>query len=188
MARHPHRCCRGPLCFHEGVSYTSRTMVLFFCVLIGLAVGSFLNVCISRMPLDESIVKPRSRCPNCRKPIASSDNIPILSYILLGGKCRHCKKKISIRYPLIEALTGVIAGLLYLKFGVGLAWVVYLLFCAALIALAFIDADHRILPDRITLNGLGIGLVISLFLWIRAPLLARLLEHAGIASPSPVLV
>src|SRR4029453_9563191 len=137
-------------------------MVLFFCIVIGLAIGSFLNVCISRIPLDESVVHPRSRCPQCRKPIANRDNIPILSYVLLGGRCRHCRKKISIRYPIIEGLTGAISALLYLKFGMGLEWVVYLLFCAALIALALIDADHRILPDLITLNGLWIGLVISL--------------------------
>src|SRR5688572_31354824 len=94
-------------------------MVLLFTVLIGLAVGSFLNVCISRIPLEESVVSPRSRCPQCKKPIANRDNIPILSYVLLGGRCRNCKKKISIRYPFIEGLTAVVAGLLYLKFDIG---------------------------------------------------------------------
>jgi len=163
-------------------------MVLLFCVLIGLAIGSFLNVCISRIPIDESVVRPGSRCPQCRKPIAKRDNIPILSYILLGGRCRHCRKKISIRYPIIEAVTGVVSGLLYLKFDFGLAWVVYLLFCAALIALAFIDADHRILPDLITLNGLWIGLVMSLFLPLSGVLIARILQGIGFGNPSPVLV
>jgi leader peptidase (prepilin peptidase)/N-methyltransferase len=139
-------------------------MILVFCILIGLAIGSFLNVCIFRIPVDESVIRPRSRCPNCKKSIANRDNIPILSYILLGGKCRHCKKKISIRYPFIEGLTAVISGLIYLKFDIGVEWVVYLLFSAAMIALAFIDADHRILPDVITLNGLWIGIVLSLFL------------------------
>ena len=164
-------------------------MVLLFCVLIGLAIGSFLNVCISRIPLEESVVHPRSRCPECRKPIANRDNIPILSYIILGGRCRHCRKKISIRYPIIEALTGIISGLLYLKFDFGLAWIVYLLFCAALIVLAFIDADHRILPDLITLNGLWIGLVLSFFLWLPGSLIARILEWIGVGNnPSPILV
>jgi leader peptidase (prepilin peptidase)/N-methyltransferase len=163
-------------------------MVLFFCIVIGLAIGSFLNVCISRIPLDESVVHPRSRCPQCRKPIANRDNIPILSYVLLGGRCRHCRKKISIRYPIIEGLTGAISALLYLKFDMGLAWVVYLLFCAALIALALIDADHRILPDLITLNGLWIGLVISLFLWLPGSWIARGLQGLGWTAPSPVAV
>ena len=163
-------------------------MVLFFCIVIGLAIGSFLNVCISRIPLDESVVQPRSRCPQCRKPIANRDNIPILSYILLGGRCRHCKKKISIRYPFIEALMGAVSGLLYLKFDLGLAWVVYMLFCAALIALAFIDADHRILPDLITLNGLWIGLIISLFLWLPGAWIARGLQLLGWFDPPTVAV
>ena len=163
-------------------------MVLLFTVLIGLAVGSFLNVCISRIPLEESVVSPRSRCPQCKKPIANRDNIPILSYVLLGGRCRNCKKKISIRYPFIECLTAVVAGLLYLKFDIGVEWVVYFLFCAALIALAFIDADHRILPDVITLNGLWIGLAISVFLWLPGPLVARLLQAAGVGAPGPRLV
>ena len=163
-------------------------MVPFFCIVIGLAIGSFLNVCISRIPLDESVVHPRSRCPECRKPISNRDNIPILSYVLLGGRCRHCRKKISIRYPIIEGLTGAISALLYLKFDMGLAWVVYLLFCAALIALALIDADHRILPDLITLNGLWIGLVISLFLWLPGSWIARGLQGLGWTTPSPVVV
>ena len=159
-------------------------MGLLFAVVIGLAIGSFLNVCISRIPLEESIVQPRSRCPQCKKPIASRDNIPLLSYVLLGGRCRHCNKKIPIRYPVIEALTAAISALVYLKFGLGFEWAVYFMFCAALIALAFIDADHRILPDAITLNGLWVGLVISLFLLIPGPLVARILHATGFANPS----
>jgi leader peptidase (prepilin peptidase)/N-methyltransferase len=134
------------------------------------------------------VIRPRSRCPNCRKPIANRDNIPILSYVLLGGRCRHCATKISVRYPFIEALTAAISGLLYLKFDLGFEWVVYLLFCAALIALAFIDADHRILPDLITLNGLWIGIVLSLFLFLQAPLLARLLYASGFTIQSPRII
>ena len=163
-------------------------MILFFTVLIGLAVGSFLNVCISRIPLEESIVSPRSRCPQCKTPIANRDNIPILSYLLLGGRCRKCKQTISVRYPLIEAFTGIVSGLIYLKFGLGIEWLVYFLFCAALIVLAFIDADHRILPDVITLNGLWIGLAISIFMWLPSPLVARLLQGLGVADPGPRLI
>jgi leader peptidase (prepilin peptidase) / N-methyltransferase len=177
-----------PLRFFEGVPDTPLTMILFFTVLIGLAVGSFLNVCISRIPLEESIVSPRSRCPQCKTPIANRDNIPILSYLLLGGRCRKCKQTISVRYPLIEVFTGVVSGLIYLKFGLGIEWLVYFLFCAALIVLAFIDADHRILPDVITLNGLWIGLAISIFMWLPSPLVARLLQGLGVADPGPRLI
>ncbi len=163
-------------------------MGLLFSVLIGLAIGSFLNVCISRMPQSESVVHPRSRCPQCRKPIAGYDNIPVLSYLLLGGRCRNCKKKISARYPLTEALTGVISMLIYFKYGLGLEFAVYLAFSAALIVLAFIDADHRILPDPITLNGLWIGLLLSLVIFVPGPLLARMLQWAGYSFPSDRLV
>ena len=163
-------------------------MGLAFIVLIGLAIGSFLNVCISRIPHNESVAHPRSRCPNCRKPIAGYDNVPVLSYILLGGRCRGCKKKISIRYPLTEALTAVVGVLIYLKFDLGLEWAVYFAFCAALIVLAFIDSDHRILPDPITLNGLWIGLLASLLVFIPGPLVARALQAAGFSFPSDRLV
>lgn len=168
--------------------YCADDMGLLFSVLIGLAIGSFLNVCISRMPKGESVVHPRSRCPQCRKPIAGYDNIPVLSWVLLGGRCRNCKKKISIRYPLTEALTGVISMLIYFKYDLGLEFVVYLAFSAALIVLAFIDADHRILPDPITLNGLWIGLLLSLVIFIPGPLLARILQSAGVSFPSERLV
>ncbi len=161
---------------------------LLFSVLIGLAIGSFLNVCISRMPHDESVVHPRSRCPQCKKPIAGYDNVPVLSYLLLGGRCRNCKKKISARYPLTEALTGVISVLIYLKYDLGLEFAVYLAFAAALIVLAFIDADHRILPDPITLNGLWIGLLLSLVIFIPAPLVARALQWSGYSFPSDRVV
>lgn len=162
-------------------------MGLAFCVLMGLAIGSFLNVCIARIPHDESIVHPRSRCPQCRKPIAGYDNIPVLSYVLLRGRCRNCGKGISVRYPLTEALTAVISALVYLKFGLGVEWAVYFAFSAALIVLAFIDADHRILPDPITKGGIAVGLIVSLFLFIDSPLVARLISAAG-ASPTQRLV
>ena len=163
-------------------------MGLAFSVLIGLAIGSFLNVCIARIPLHESVVHPRSRCPRCRKPIAGYDNVPVLSYVILGGRCRNCSAKISIRYPLTEALTGVISTLIYLKYDLGLEYAAYFAFAAALIVLAFIDADHRILPDPITLNGLWIGLLLSLVIFIPGPLVARLLQSAGFSFPGARLV
>jgi leader peptidase (prepilin peptidase)/N-methyltransferase len=154
---------------------------------MGLVIGSFLNVCISRIPHNESIVHPRSRCPQCRKFIASYDNIPVLSYVLLGGRCRNCGKRISVRYPLTELLTGVVSALLYLKYGLGVEWAVYFAFSSALIVLAFIDADHRILPDPITKGGIAAGLIVSLFLFIDSSIVARMISGAG-AVPTARLV
>src|SRR5689334_3072117 len=102
-------------------------MELAFAFLIGLAIGSFLNVCIARIPHEQSVVAPRSRCPYCEKPIASYVNIPVLSYLLLGGKCRRCGKPISARYPAVEILTGVVSVAVALKFGLTLSWVIYFL-------------------------------------------------------------
>jgi leader peptidase (prepilin peptidase) / N-methyltransferase len=163
-------------------------MELVYAVVFGLLIGSFLNVCIARMPHDESVVKPRSRCPNCRKLIAGYDNIPVLSYFILGGRCRHCKKKISIRYPAIEALAGVVSLLTALQFGFGVDWLIYFGFCAALIVLAFIDADHRILPDPITLNGIWIGLLLSVLVPRSSDLVSRLMGFAGFPDANPRLV
>src|SRR6188768_2274734 len=179
MARRIDCLCRGTLCFPEGVTYTSLTMELVVSLLFGLAIGSFLNVCIARLPLEESVVHPRSRCPQCRKLIAWYDNFPVLSYVILGGKCRNCKKPISARYPGIELLTGVIGALLYLKFGLTFEWGVFLVFSAALVTLAFIDIDHRILPDPITLHGIWIGIVVSVILATPSPLVSNILAHAG---------
>jgi leader peptidase (prepilin peptidase) / N-methyltransferase len=162
-------------------------MELALVLLIGLAIGSFLNVCIVRLPLGESVVTPRSRCPQCRKMIGWRDNIPVLSYLILGGRCRNCGRKISIRYPLVEAATAVIAILLYLKFGFGLYWGIYFVFCAALIALALIDVDHRILPDLITINGIWAGLVISTVFIEPNRLTVTVLRLIGLAQIDPHL-
>jgi leader peptidase (prepilin peptidase)/N-methyltransferase len=162
-------------------------MELVLAILIGLAIGSFLNVVIVRLPLHESVVHPRSRCPQCRASITWRDNVPVFSYILLGGRCRHCKKSISVRYPLVEALTAVIAALLYLKFGFTTEWYIYFPFCAALIALALIDVDHRILPDRITLNGIWIGLLVSVIFLEPSPLTLTILRMVGLEGIDPHL-
>jgi len=136
-------------------------MALAFAVIFGLVIGSFLNVCIVRLPKQMSISLPRSHCPACKKPIAFYDNVPLLSYILLRGRCRSCKAGISLRYPAVEAATGVISTLLFLKFGLTIEWGIYLAFCSALLVLALIDVDHRILPDPITLNGIWAGIIAS---------------------------
>lgn len=126
--------------------------------------GSFLNVCIFRLPQNLSIVSPRSFCPHCQKSIPAYDNIPLWSYFLLRGKCRYCQGRISWRYPLVEALTGTIALSLYVQLGLTLVFISFLAFAAAMIVITFIDLDHRIIPDVISLPGIGIGLLLSFFL------------------------
>ncbi len=136
---------------------------LFSVFLLGCCVGSFLNVCIYRLPQDLSIVAPRSFCPQCRAPIHGYDNIPLVSYLFLRGKCRNCGAKISWRYPLVEALTGAFAVALFLKFSLGFSFFSYSVFTAALLVITFIDLDHRIIPDLISLPGIGIGFLLSFF-------------------------
>jgi len=135
------------------------TIIIFA---FGLAVGSFLNVCIHRLPKDESIVNPPSHCPKCKKEIAWYDNIPLISYLALRGKCRHCGKKISPRYLIVESLTALIFVLLFREFGLSGHLLVFMVFSAVLIIATFIDFEHFIIPDVLTLGGLGLGLVLSL--------------------------
>src|SRR5687768_13297855 len=126
---------------------------------IGAIIGSFLNVVIHRVPREESIVFPNSRCPSCGTAIRPYDNIPVLSYLVLRGRCRACGVSISRRYPAIEALTALLFGLVFLHDGLTLALPFDLIFVAALVSLVFIDAEHMILPDVITLPGLGFALI-----------------------------
>ncbi len=128
----------------------------------GLAFGSFLNVCIYRMPLGLSVVKPRSACPNCKRAIAFYDNLPVLSWLLLAGRCRHCKVRISVRYLLIEVLTGILFLGCYAYAGLTLATLKYCVFGFLLLGLIFTDAETKLLPDKLTLPGLALGLVFSL--------------------------
>jgi leader peptidase (prepilin peptidase)/N-methyltransferase len=132
--------------------------------LFGSVIGSFLNVCIYRIPRNPSIISPSSRCPSCNNPISPSDNIPIVSYIFLSGKCRICKAKISFRYPLIEFLNAALYILILWRFGFGWHILAYFIFCSALVVIAFIDLDFQIIPDRITLLGIPIGLIAGSFL------------------------
>ena len=122
--------------------------------LFGSCIGSFLNVCIYRIPENKSIVFPGSFCPNCKNAIPFYLNIPILSYLFLIGKCKFCKTKISIRYPLIEALTAFLATLLYFKFGFTPGFFYWFVFVSVLITVSFIDFDHQIIPDIISLPGI----------------------------------
>lgn len=129
----------------------------------GLAWGSFLNVLIYRIPRDMSIIRPASSCPSCRKKIKVYDNIPLISYLVLGGKCRFCKARIPLSYPLVEALTSLSFIILYLHFSLSLFFFASCLFASAMIILGFIDFYHQIIPDEITLPGLVLALVYSAF-------------------------
>jgi leader peptidase (prepilin peptidase)/N-methyltransferase len=129
---------------------------------LGLAFGSFLNVCIYRLPLGLSVVTPRSACPQCKHPIALYDNVPVLSWLILGGRCRHCKARISPRYLTIELLTGALFLACYWYFGPTLSTLKYCAFVFLLLGLIFTDAETKLLPDKMTLPGLALGLVFSL--------------------------
>jgi leader peptidase (prepilin peptidase)/N-methyltransferase len=116
------------------------------------------------MPKEESIVWPRSHCPTCKKMIRFYDNIPLISYLLLNGKCRYCKGSISLQYPLVEGITALSSFLLFLKFGPSLSYLFYFVFVAALIVITVIDLYHQIIPDVISLPGVGVGLLTSLII------------------------
>jgi leader peptidase (prepilin peptidase)/N-methyltransferase len=136
-------------------------MIPFFFFLFGIVIGSFLNVCISRIPEGESIVSPASRCPCCKTPIKPYDNVPILGWLWLRGKCRTCALPISPMYPIIEFLTGAIFVLTYLEFGITLPTFKWLFFSCLLIILIVTDLRVRLLPDAVVWPGFGIGLVLA---------------------------
>jgi leader peptidase (prepilin peptidase)/N-methyltransferase len=133
-------------------------------IIFGALIGSFLNVCILRLPQEESIVAPGSHCPQCKKPIKFYDNIPLVSYLLLKGRCRYCHSPISIQYPLVEGITALGSLILFMKFGLSLSYLIYFAFVAALIVITVIDLYHQIIPDVISLPGIGVGLLASLII------------------------
>ncbi len=130
-------------------------------VLLGLILGSFLNVCIYRLPREMSVARPRSKCPSCDRPIAWFDNIPLVSFLLLRGRCRHCGVRIPVRYPLIEAATGFISWFVFHRFGMDADYFVYFPYGASLLVVSAIDLEHRIIPDEISLSGIVIGLLVA---------------------------
>ncbi len=150
---------------------------------VGACVGSFLNVCIYRIPAQKSIVSPGSSCPNCHQAIPFYLNIPILSFIVLAGRCRFCRIPISIRYPLIEALTGIFAVLAFNWFGPSLIFVYWFAFICTLITVSFIDLDHQIIPDVISLPGI---LIFASGVYI-LPDMTLLQSLAGIFSGGGIL-
>jgi Type II secretory pathway, prepilin signal peptidase PulO and related peptidases len=135
--------------------------------LFGLLIGSFLNVCIYRLPLDLSVVRPRSFCPACEKPVAAWDNIPVLSWIILGGRCRQCRSRISLRYPAVELLTAALFFCAVLRLGFSPAGLKLCIFSAIQVALIFTDFEERILPDEFTWGGVAAGLALAY--WIPLP-------------------
>jgi leader peptidase (prepilin peptidase)/N-methyltransferase len=153
----------------------------------GLLIGSFLNVCIYRLPRDLSVVRPRSYCPSCEHPIAWYDNVPLLSFVILGGRCRYCKAAISARYPIVELITGVFFCIFVARLGANLNAVKFCLYSALLIGLTFADLEQRILPDEFTLGGLGVGLVLAWFVPVHDGIAASILWMAGAHwDPAPV--
>ncbi len=139
-------------------------MLYFFSFLFGAMIGSFLNVCIYRLPREESIVTPGSHCPQCQRPIRFYDNIPLVSYLLLRGKCRYCGAPISPQYPLVEGLTALSSLCLFVKFGPSWSYLFYFVFIAGLIPITIIDLYHQIIPNVISVPGIGVGLLASFFL------------------------
>ncbi len=174
-----------------------------FAFLFGLVFGSFLNVCIYRLPRGMSVVSPRSACPTCEKPIAAYDNIPVLSWILLGGKCRHCKSPITPRYMIVEFICGLLFLACFLEFGprVGstlyfndttlqllviapfLRFLKYATLSFLLLGLIFTDAETQLLPDKMTLPGLLIGLLFSVFVPMRDLITEIVLESVPVRIP-----
>jgi leader peptidase (prepilin peptidase)/N-methyltransferase len=132
-----------------------------FAFIVGCIFGSFYNVVIYRLPLGQSIVRPASKCPACGQPIAAYDNIPLAGYLLLGGKCRRCKASISPRYPLVEALSGLLALLLFRRYGLHAQFPIEFIFCSVLLIVAMIDLDTGLIPDILSLPGIAVGFIFS---------------------------
>lgn len=137
--------------------------------IFGLFIGSFLNVCIHRIPRDESIVFPPSKCPGCGTKIKPWDNVPVLSYLLLMGKCRGCGERISIRYPVVELLSGLLAVTMLYRFGPVPAALVYYAWSCVLLVITFIDIDFQIIPDSLSLGGIVVGLALVWWLPVSYP-------------------
>mgnify|MGYP001566659917 CR=1 FL=1 len=133
--------------------------ILILLFILGASIGSFLNVIIYRVPRRMSIIAPRSHCFSCKTPIRSRDNIPILGYFILGGKCRQCKEPFSIRYALVECITAVLTCLLFLIYDLSNEFVVYIILSYCLIAITFIDLDHFIIPNGFIIFGI-VGIII----------------------------
>jgi leader peptidase (prepilin peptidase)/N-methyltransferase len=130
--------------------------------ILGALLGSFLNVCVYRLPRDESVILPASRCPGCGKPIAWYDNVPVFSFLLLGGRCRHCRTRISVQYPLVELAVALIWAGAVARLGASFAGLGAAVLTTLLLGIALTDARHYVIPDEFSLGGLGAGLALSI--------------------------
>lgn len=142
----------------ERGAFKVELIIYIFIVIFGLITGSFLNVCISRIPEDASIIFPPSHCPKCKAKLGLFDLVPIFSYLLLRGRCRYCKEKISVRYPIVEALTAALFLLLYLKIGFSVQYLALLIFFILLMVISVIDMEKLVIPDILVLIGIGVGM------------------------------
>ena len=162
-------------------------MIQIVVALFGLIFGSFLNVCILRVPRRESIVSPGSHCPACGKNIRWHDNIPVLSYVLLRGRCRDCGKRISLLYPLVEVLTAAVFLLEFARYGLTPEFIKYLLFAMLMIILIFTDFRERRIPHKVTLFGMGAGMTLSVWIPVDDRPIGWMLAHWGFLPPEVVL-
>jgi len=152
------------------VTFLTGYLVIILLAIFGSVVGSFLNVCIFRIPADKSIILPASHCVNCHHPIKFYDNIPIISYLILRGRCRNCNIKISPVYPAVEFLTATLSVLLFLKYGLTLQYLLTFIFSSSLVVITFIDLEHQIIPDIITLPGIPLFFLSAIFVMNVRPL------------------
>lgn len=146
---------------YQNVSFTSVMIPAIFCALLGLAFGSFLNVCITRIPLGESVVWPSSHCRQCGRDILKRDNIPLLSWIVLRGRCRFCTTAIPWRYLFVEIMISALFLMCWFRFGLTWQTIAWALFCFLVFGLAVMDAETMLLPNRFTLSGLVLGIVVA---------------------------
>jgi leader peptidase (prepilin peptidase)/N-methyltransferase len=165
----------------------STFMIEIIVAIFGLVFGSFLNVCIVRVPRRESVVSPGSHCPSCRAPIRWHDNIPVLSYVLLRGRCRNCGKRISMLYPAVEILTAAVFWFDFAHYGFTPEFIKSVVFAMLMIVLIFTDLRERRIPHRITVPGIALGIVLSLWVPVDNRPVGWLLARWGV-FPSPVLL
>jgi len=165
---------------------TDKFIAPVLALVFGLLIGSFLNVCIHRWPRGRSVIKPRSHCVRCRAWIAWYDNIPVLSYILLGGRCRHCHRHISLRYPTVELMTGLLWGWFVLHYGAGMQAAKMCVFASILVALTFSDLEKRLLPDQLTKGGMWLGFAFALFVGLPDVSVNLVLWGVEMVVPQPV--